>query len=98
MDRLLRGISSGATLGQPRKPHEFVFLHGRPSAWTPLDTIGVVKLISFTLAANWDVELARLKMLMADGPERWQRWTRTIPTGCRPPSRRERPLVSSLTA
>jgi penicillin G amidase len=64
-----RGVTSGATLGLPKKPHEFVLLRGKPSPWTPLDTLGLVKLISFTLPSNWDVELARLKTLTADGPE-----------------------------
>ncbi len=64
-----RGINSGATLGLPKKPHEFALLRGKPSTWTPFDTLGVVKLISFTLPTNWDVELARLKILSEDGPE-----------------------------
>lgn len=31
--------------------------------------LAVVKLISFTLASNWDAELARMKILNEDGPE-----------------------------
>lgn len=69
IDAYARGVSSGATAGSPRRPHEFVFLRSRPSIWTAVDTIGFVKLISFTLAANWDVELARLKILIEDGPD-----------------------------
>jgi penicillin amidase len=64
-----RGVNAGATLGLASKPHEFVLLHSKPSTWTPLDSLGVVKLISFTLPANWDVELARLKILSEDGPQ-----------------------------
>jgi penicillin amidase len=64
-----RGVAAGATHGLPRRPHEFVLLGARPTSWTPLDSLGVVKLISFTLASNWDIELARLKILLEDGPD-----------------------------
>src|SRR5262249_30720137 len=57
------------TLGCPRPAHEFALLRASPAPWTPLDTLAVTKLLSFTLAANWDAELARLKVLQADGPE-----------------------------
>ena len=63
------GVNAGSTIGLPRKPHEFVLLGGVPSAWTPLDSLGVLKIMSFTLATNWDSELARLKILLADGAE-----------------------------
>jgi penicillin amidase len=69
IDAYARGVTAGATLGLPKRPHEFVLLGSKPSAWTPLDTLAVVKLISFTLPANWDVELARLRILNAAGPE-----------------------------
>src|SRR5262249_364779 len=42
---------------------------GRPGEWTVPDSLGFVKLISFTLSSNWDAELARLKILTTDGPE-----------------------------
>ncbi len=63
------GVSAGATHGLPQRPHEFVLLRSRPTPWSPLDTLAVVKLISFTLAANWDIELSRLKILLEDGQE-----------------------------
>jgi penicillin G amidase len=69
IDAYARGVTNGATLGLPRKPHEFVLLGGQASTWTAVDTLAVVKLISFTLPSNWDVELARLKILTDDGPE-----------------------------
>ncbi len=64
-----RGVIAGTTVGLPKKSHEFVLLRNQPSTWTPFDCLGVVKLISFTLPANWDVELARLKILSEDGPD-----------------------------
>jgi penicillin amidase len=64
-----RGVTAGSTHGLPQRPHEFVLLRSQPTPWTPLDSLGVVKLISFTLASNWDIELARFKVLIEDGPE-----------------------------
>jgi penicillin amidase len=64
-----RGITAGNSLGLPARPHEFVLLGGRPTPWGPLDTVALVKVMSFSLASNWDVELARLKVLLEDGPD-----------------------------
>jgi penicillin amidase len=63
------GVTAGATLGLPRPAHEFAVLRARPTAWTAADVLAMIKLQSFALAANWDCELARLKVLTADGPE-----------------------------
>jgi penicillin amidase len=63
------GVTAGGTVGLPRPPHEFALLRRRPSPWSPLDSLGLMKLISFNLASNWDVELVRLKVLQEDGPE-----------------------------
>src|SRR5205823_349256 len=51
------------------RPHEFVLLRTQPTPWTPLDCLGLLKLMSWNLASNWDVELARLKVLLDDGPD-----------------------------
>jgi penicillin amidase len=61
------GVNAGTTAGLPRKPHEFAVVGGTPSAWDAADALGVVKLQSFMLPSNWDVELARLRILLADG-------------------------------
>jgi penicillin amidase len=63
------GVGDGSTRGLPRRPHEFVLLRGRPTPWTAADVLALVKLQSFSLAANWDSELTRLKILLEDGPE-----------------------------
>jgi penicillin amidase len=63
------GVTAGGTLGLPRPAHEFAVLRGRPTPWTADDVLAMVKLQSFVLASNWDCELARLKILTADGPE-----------------------------
>jgi penicillin amidase len=64
-----RGVCAGATQGLPKRPHEFALLGSQPTPWTPLDSLALVKLISFALSSNWDIELARLKILLEDGPE-----------------------------
>jgi penicillin amidase len=69
MEAYARGVEAGATHGLPRRPHEFALLGIRPTPWTALDSLGLVKLLSFTLAGNWDIELARLKILLEDGAD-----------------------------
>ncbi len=63
------GISVGNTVGLSRKPHEFAILGGEPLPWDVADVLAVLKLQSFILPSNWDVELARLRILLADGPQ-----------------------------
>ncbi|NIR42309.1 MAG: hypothetical protein GWN07_41530, partial [Actinobacteria bacterium] len=38
-------------------------------AFTPADSIGFFAVLSFSLASNWDSELARLRMLALDGSD-----------------------------
>ena len=64
-----RGLYDGATLGSPRMPHEFALAGVRPARYSPEDVLAVGKLVAFSLSSNWDVELARLKILQEDGPE-----------------------------
>lgn len=63
------GVNAGSTAGLPKKAHEFVLLTSRPTPWTPADVVGIIRLQSFLFATNADAELARLKVLLADGPE-----------------------------
>ncbi|MEX2553456.1 MAG: penicillin acylase family protein [Actinomycetota bacterium] len=69
IEAYVRGVNSGGTHGLPRKAHEFALLRSRPSPWEAADVVGMVKLQSFLFATNADMELARLKILLADGPE-----------------------------
>src|SRR5205823_11083734 len=69
IEAYVRGVNAGATAGLPRRPHEFAILGGGPSAWEPPDVLAVLKLQSFLIPSNWDVELARLRVLLADGPD-----------------------------
>src|SRR5262249_2544616 len=63
------GVNAGTVQGSRRRSHEFVLLRSRPSAWPAVDVVAGLKLQGFVLSPNWDVELARLKVLTADGPE-----------------------------
>ncbi|HLW68370.1 MAG TPA: penicillin acylase family protein [Gemmataceae bacterium] len=63
------GVTMGITRGSTRKAHEFALLGCEPTPWEGVDILAFVKLMSFTLASNWDAELNRLRMLTADGPE-----------------------------
>jgi penicillin amidase len=63
------GVTAGAGIGLRRRPHPFVLLRSRPSRYEAADALGFLCLQAFLLAANWDVELARLQILAADGPE-----------------------------
>jgi penicillin amidase len=62
------GVTAGSREGLTNKPHEFAILGGEPSAWDAADVLANLKLQSFSLPSNWDVELARLRILLADGP------------------------------
>ena len=64
-----RGLYDGATVGSPRRPHEFALAGIRPARYSPEDVLAVGKLVAFSLSSNWDVELARLKIIQEDGPE-----------------------------
>src|SRR5688572_13129544 len=63
------GINAGLAHGLPRRPHEFVVLRSTPTPWEPQDVLAYTKLQCWFMASNWDVELARLRVLLADGPE-----------------------------
>jgi penicillin amidase len=69
LDAYAAGVTQGATTGGTRKAHEFTILRTTPTPWKPSDSIAILGLMSFLLATNWDVELARLKILEEDGPE-----------------------------
>ncbi|MGQ0678120.1 MAG: penicillin acylase family protein [Actinomycetota bacterium] len=69
VDAYVRGVNAGATRGLPRKAHEFVLLMSKPSPWLATDVVGLIRFQSFLFSTNADAELARLKILLADGPE-----------------------------
>lgn len=69
LEAYARGVADGAKVGCRRPAHEFTLLRTQPTPYRAADVLGVLKLMSFNLASNWDSELARLKILTEDGPE-----------------------------
>ncbi|MBN2005851.1 MAG: penicillin acylase family protein [Anaerolineae bacterium] len=63
-----RGVNAGVRAGGG-KAHEFALLRTQPTPYTAAAVLGVLKLMGFMIATNWDCELMRLKMLQDDGPE-----------------------------
>jgi len=69
IDAFVGGVNAGQKLGLPNKPHELAILGGELTPWTGADVIAFLKFTSFLLPSNWDAELARLKIVTADGPD-----------------------------
>ncbi|HEX2844453.1 MAG TPA: penicillin acylase family protein, partial [Candidatus Limnocylindria bacterium] len=70
LEAYVAGINAAARTS-PR-PHELVLLRARRSRWQPQDVLAFLGLQSLALAGNWDTELARLQILLSDGPEALQ--------------------------
>jgi penicillin amidase len=69
IEAFVMGINAGLFAGSPKAAPEFALLRATPTPWLPEDVLGQGKLLSFLLIGNWDVELARYKILTADGPQ-----------------------------
>ena len=63
------GVRSGVAAGGGAKSHEFVLLRSKPTDFQAVDALGFLGVLAFSLASNWDSELARLRMLVLDGPD-----------------------------
>ncbi len=63
------GVNEGMSTGLGHRPHELVLLRGRNTPWDAADVLGMSKLMALLLPANWDSELARLKIVELDGPD-----------------------------
>ena len=62
-----KGVNAGATLGGPRA-HDLVLFGCPPTPFEAADAQGLMVMLCFCLASNWDAELLRLEMLRRDGP------------------------------
>lgn len=65
----VRGVNAGLRRGRAHRAHEHSLLRCGPTPWEAEDAQGLQVLMCFALAANWDIELARLRILELDGPE-----------------------------
>lgn len=63
------GVRAGMTEGGGARAHEFMLLRARPTPFEASDAIGFFAVQAFSLASNWDAELARLQILTLDGPD-----------------------------
>jgi penicillin G amidase len=69
--RTIQGYVDGvnASFASTPRPHELVLLRSARTAWVAEDVLAFGVLQSLALNGNWDTELARLQILLADGPE-----------------------------
>ncbi len=95
------GVTDGMTVGSPRPAHEFVLLRSEPTPLTAQDVVAMLKLHSFLLAGNWEMELARLQVLVHDGEEALRALDLTyaehLPVTA-PPGRSAGPVIDRLSA
>ncbi|MCA9515446.1 MAG: penicillin acylase family protein [Myxococcales bacterium] len=63
------GVNAGIARGGKKVAHDLTLLGTKPSRWTAADVQGMCGLVTFALAANWDIELARLRVLEKHGPD-----------------------------
>lgn len=61
------GVNAAA--GVTPRPHELALLRSRRTTWRITDVIAFQALQSLTLPGSWDTELARLRILLADGAD-----------------------------
>lgn len=69
LEAFAAGVRAGVSQGRGGRSHEFVLLRKKPSDFEASDALGFLAVQAFSLASNWDTELARLQMLTLDGPE-----------------------------
>lgn len=69
---ILEAYAAGvnAHLARRRLPAEFTLLGITPEPWTPLDTLGIGRLMIFNLSTGWAAELVRAQLIETVGPER----------------------------
>ncbi len=69
IDAYVAGLNQGLERGARRHAHELALLRRQPSPWRAEDVQGYIVFYCFVLAANWDMELLRLKVLELDGEQ-----------------------------
>jgi penicillin amidase len=67
LEAFVAGINASHGFGGAKPPHECQLLNTPLTPWEAADVLGLVKLQTFLLPSNWDVELARLRILRTDG-------------------------------
>jgi penicillin amidase len=80
LEAYARGVNAGVRFGAKKRSHEHAILRAEPSVFEPWDVLAVLQFFAFALSSNWDAELARLRILSADGPEALQALEAADPT------------------
>lgn len=70
-----------AFIAQQRLPIEFTLLRYEPTPWTPLDVVGVGKLMAWSLSSNYQTELIRARLFNRLGSELASRLEPLFPQG-----------------
>src|SRR5690606_993198 len=94
LDAYARGVNAGMRQGGRKRAHELALLGCPPTPWEAADAQGFSVMMCFALAANWDIELVRLRILTRHGPDALAaldpatpEWlTATLPPGSAAPS------------
>ena len=81
IDAFVAGINQGLSRGAPRSSLEHALLRRPPTLWTAEDVQAYLVFYCFVLAANWDMELLRLKILELDGEQALRALDPTYPEG-----------------
>jgi penicillin G amidase len=68
LEAYARGVNDGMRMGLSKRTHEHSLLRIEPGVFAPSDVLAVLQFFAFALSSNWDAELARLRILEADGP------------------------------
>jgi penicillin amidase len=63
------GVNEGLTRGARRRAHELALLRAPLVDYEAADALALRGLMAFALSSNWDVELARLRILTEDGED-----------------------------
>lgn len=66
LESFARGVNA-ASRSLNGKPHELTLLGTEASRFEAADIIAVLQFFAFALSSNWDAELARLRIVRADG-------------------------------
>lgn len=69
LDAYVAGINAAIDDLEGRWPPEFSLLGIEPGRWTPLDCLSWLKVMAWTLSANWERELERLYLSERLSPE-----------------------------
>jgi penicillin amidase len=69
LESFVRGVNAGHVHGLKNRSHELALLGADASPLEATDIIAVLQFFAFALSSNWDAELARFRVLRADGAE-----------------------------